>query len=73
MNFFSTHINGMTPKQKGGLVAIVGGLGLAVCGLAVMSGGEFQVKLNGLGITTKVTDGGGVTSSSPQDNKKPET
>lgn len=72
MNFFSTLINGMTPKQKGGLIALFGGLGVAFCGLVAMADGEIQIGTTKIDFNAHNTIGDGAIISSPLENKESE-
>lgn len=53
MNFFTTLIDGLTAKQKGGLFAIFGGILLSGLGLAAMSDAHLQIGPNGLDFDAK--------------------
>ena len=53
MNFFSTLIADMTAKQKGGMIALLGGLLLSGLGLTALSDGQLQIGPNGIDYNAK--------------------
>ena len=58
-HFFTALFEGMTAKQKGGLVALLGGLILGGFGLAAVSDSNVHIGPDGLDFTSQTGIGGG--------------
>ena len=58
-SFFTTLFEGMTAKQKGGLVALLGGLILGGFGLAAVSDSNVHIGPDGLDFNSQNGIGGG--------------
>lgn len=65
MKFLTTLIEGMTAKQKGGLIALLGGLLLGGLGLASMSDADLHIGPDGLNFTSHDGIGGSSAISLP--------